>query len=217
MINVEFPATMRVARRVCLCAAMAATMALAGCAGMMPVPAAPAADRTARPYFQTLDLDGRLSVHYQRNGKDEAVHGSFSWAQSPERTHVTLLSPLGQIIAVIDIDAGGATMRQANQPARTAANADALAAATLGWPLPVAGLRQWLQGFGTDAAGRRFVATPEGTAVLATQDGWRIRYADWQPDAGSMRPKRIDLQRSTTQAGEVSIRIVIDSWQGLAG
>lgn len=217
MMDVDFPATMRVARRACLGAAIAATMALAGCAGMMRAPAAPAADQAVRPYFQTIDLDGRLSVHYQRNGKDEAVHGSFSWAQSPERTRVTLLSPLGQIIAIIDIDAGGATMRQANQPMRSAADADALAAETLGWPLPVAGLRQWLQGFGTDTSRRRFVAMPGSTAAFATQDGWRIRYADWEADTASMRPKRIDLQRSTTQAGEVSIRIVIDSWQGLAG
>jgi outer membrane lipoprotein LolB len=28
-----------------------------------------------------------------------------------------------------------------------------------------------------------------------------------------MRPKRIDLQRATDQAGDVSLRIAIDTWQ----
>jgi outer membrane lipoprotein LolB len=214
MTGFHFPAAAHAARRACLCAA-AASMMLGGCAGMKPAPSSPAVDnQAARTYFGAIELDGRLSVRYQRNGKDEAVHGSFSWAQTPDRTSVTLLSPLGQIIAVIDVDAGSATMRQANQPPRTAADADALAAETLGWPLPIAGLRHWLQGFGTDADGRQFVALPANSrAVHVTRDGWRIRYADWEADAASMRPKRIDLQRATDQAGEVSIRIAIDTWQ----
>jgi outer membrane lipoprotein LolB len=48
---------------------------------------------------------------------------------------------------------------------------------------------------------------------VATRDGWRIRYAGWQDDTPPTRPKRIDLERYTAQAGDVSIRIVIDKWQ----
>jgi hypothetical protein len=70
------------------------------------------------------------------------------------------------------------------------------------------------QGFGAGANGRQFVAAPaDSGAAHVTQDGWRIRYADWQSDAAVMRPKRIDLQRATDQAGDVSLRIAIDTWQ----
>ncbi len=170
-----------------------------------------------RLFHENIDLNGRMSVQYQRNDKDEAVHGSFTWAQTPQHTQIMLLSPLGQTIAAIEIAADQATMIQAGQPPRTAADVDALAADTLGWPLPVAGLRHWLQGFVLDRNGQRIAATPQSgnTPVVTTRDGWQIRYVSWEnaTPSGHGRPKRIDLQRSTAQAGNVAIRIIIDNWQ----
>lgn len=172
-------------------------------------------DAAQRLFHETIDLTGRLSVRYQSNQKEEALHGSFTWAQTPARTTVTLLSPLGQTIAIIDATPQRATLTQGGHPPRIAATVDALTADALGWPLPVAGLRSWLQGFATDHAGIDFVATPTAEDVT-TPEGWRIRYANWQSDTNSLlpiRPKRIDLSRLTAQAGNVSIRIVIDTWQ----
>lgn len=201
---------------------LASILVLPGCAGL-PKPVSttgtlPSAGNVAtRPLHETIDLSGRLSVRYQRNGNEEAVHGSFTWTQTPQHTAITLLSPLGQTIATIAIAPGHATMTQAGQPPRAAADVDALAADTLGWPLPVAGLRQWLQGYALNTEGQRFVASPEPAraTTVTTPDGWQIRYVSWENDttSGHARPKRIDLQRSTTQAGEVAIRIVIDAWQ----
>lgn len=172
-------------------------------------------ERTERPQAsgrdlqQRLELSGRLSVRYQAQQKEEALHGSFNWSQTPERTSVTLLSPLGQTVAVIEAGPAGATMTQAGQPLRVAADVDTLTAEALGWPLPVAGMREWLQGVAIDSEGRRFAASPQAEEVM-TSDGWRIRYSGWGEGG---RPRRIDLARHTEQAGEVSIRIVIDSWQ----
>lgn len=189
--------------------ALAATsLALAACATLAP-PDAPAPAAAGRSYQDRLELGGRLSVRYQGPQKEEAVHGSFVWNQAPQRTAVTLLSPLGQTVAVIEAGPAGATMVQPGQPMRVAPDVDTLTAEALGWPLPVAGMREWLQGFATDAGGRRFVASPRQDQV-ATADGWRIQYTAWTDEG---RPRRIDLSRSTQQAGEVSIRIVIDSWQ----
>lgn len=187
---------------------------LTGCASISP-PVAPADQAQAalvRPFHAAIDLGGRLSVHYQSSNRDEALHGSFSWSQTPARTTVTLLSPLGQTMAVIEVTPNGATLAQAGQPPRGAADVDALTGEALGWPLPVAGLREWLQGFALDSAGRRFVATPAASEVT-TVDGWRIRYPAWLDDNAPARPRRIDLARATERAGDVSIRIVIDTWQ----
>jgi outer membrane lipoprotein LolB len=210
------------------------TLALTGCASIAPPPAAPVQgaptpsapeSRQATPvrtYRDTIDLDGRLSVRYQRNGREEALHGSFTWAQTAHQATVTLLSPLGQTLATIEVTPGHSSLTQTGRPLRVAADVDALAADALGWPLPVAGLRGWLQGFAIDGSGHRVIATPSTTATtVATPDGWRIHYASWQnddpaagdPAAARNHPKRIDLERSTAQAGDVSIRIVIDSWQ----
>lgn len=189
---------------------------LAACSSLAPpLSTTPVVSQSAeRRFAESIELTGRLSVRYQGPQGEEAVHGSFNWMQTPSQTRITLLSPLGQTIALIDVSPQGASLSQAGQPVRHAADVDALTAQTLGWPLPVAGLREWLQGIAHTASGQRFVATPQASEVT-TQDGWQIRYANWQPDIASpqARPKRIDLARNTQQAGNVSIRIAIDSWQ----
>ncbi|WP_019142039.1 outer membrane lipoprotein LolB [Noviherbaspirillum massiliense] len=194
---------------------------LAGCASLSPsgankLPPAATAPAESRIYFGTIELGGRLSVFYQnpRTGKDEALHGSFTWEQTPDQTRVTLLSPLGQTIAIITVAAEGATLMQNGKTVSAAGDVDTLVMQTLGWPLPIAGLHEWLQGFGTDAAGQRFIATPL-TPEVNTRDNWHIRYVNWENEAGPdpVRPRRIDLGRRTSEAGDVSIRIVIDTWR----
>ena len=112
----------------------------------------------------------------------------------------------------------GATIRQAGQTPRSATDPNALAQQALGWPLPVAGLRDWLQGFANDTSGKRVSASSDNTAVINTDDGWQLQYASWEPavTGAGTRPKRIDLTRTTIEAGQVSIRIVIDTWQPTA-
>jgi outer membrane lipoprotein LolB len=195
----------------------ALALGLTACAGLPPTPGEqsprPHTPATERVFYETVDISGRLSVRYQGRQQEEAVHGSFIWAQTPARTAVTLLSPLGQTVAVIEATPQRATLTQAGQAPRTETDVDTLTANALGWPLPIAGLRDWLQGFAIDHAGHPFIAAPNAENVV-TRDGWRIRYANWQSDPSSvLRPKRIDLARFTDQAGDVSIRIVIDSWQ----
>jgi len=196
--------------------AVALPMLLAGCASLTPPDAgalrAESARAAGRQYQNSIDLDGRLSVLYRLNGEDQALHGSFTWHQRPGHSQVALLSPLGQTLAVIDVRPYGATLTQSGGVTRTALDVDALAAQSLGWPLPVAGLRTWLQGFAVQANGQPFVATPAADRVV-TRDGWRIHYVTWDDgDPAQVRPKRIDLERQTEQAGDVVIRLVIDDW-----
>ncbi|MEB0134283.1 lipoprotein insertase outer membrane protein LolB [Actimicrobium sp. CCC2.4] len=175
----------------------------------------PTASMSSVQAVTAIDLGGRLSVRYQRDGNEEALHGSFSWSQRADRTLVTLMSPLGQTIATIAITPTEAILTQSGQPARSAADPDALAADALGWPLPVAGLRDWLQGHAKDANGRSVNASPANSNPILTGDGWTLQYASWEASevAKPARPKRIDLSRSTSAAGNVTIRIIIDSWQ----
>ena len=204
-------------------AVIAFTLAVSGCASLNQpsTPNAAVTSTSQREYHQAIDLSGRLSVRYQQDGKEQAVHGSFTWSQTSDHTIVTVLSPLGQTLATIDITPQQSTLHQAGQPLRTAADVDLLTAQTLGWPLPIAGLRDWLQGFGADANGKRFNLSPasdSSASNITTADHWLLQYVGWQTVDGSggvasSYPKRIDLSRNTEQAGQVAIRIVIDSAQ----
>jgi outer membrane lipoprotein LolB len=190
---------------------------LASCASTVPIEQREQTATAMRVYHEAVDMSGRLSIRYQANGSEQALHGSFNWSQGPDRTLVSLLSPLGQTLATIESTPAETVLRQPGQPPRTASDVDALTAQALGWPLPVAGLRYWLQGFAMDAGSRRMIAAPGMSAPQQTsmQDGWRLHYASWNQDAASPHPKRLDLQRTTQQAGDVEIRLIIDSFQAL--
>jgi outer membrane lipoprotein LolB len=195
---------------------LALSTLLAGCAGLSQQSAPDTAVQTPVAYQESIAIDGRISVQYAQNDQPQSLHGSFNWSQAPGRTALELLSPLGQTVATIDVRPDMATLVQSGRAPQMAPDIDQLAARALGWPLPVAGMRHWLQGRGTDSAGKPFQAVPgDENASFVTADGWRVAYPTWQTetDSGRLRPRRIDLTRHTAQAGLVSIRIVVDNWK----
>lgn len=186
-------------RRFLFCAAL--TLAtLGGCASVAPLPAG------VRSYADDLTLSGRLSLRYPVQGKTQSVQGKFLWIQQRDHTDIELYSPLGQTIARIAIRPGVATLEQSGGQRYSAASPDALTEEALGWPLPVDGLRDWLQGFVRDTNGRMQVAMPERQERF-NSEGWQLSYPDWQASGPVAVPKRIDAAR-----GDIALRIVIDDW-----
>jgi outer membrane lipoprotein LolB len=187
-----------------LCAAL-----LAGCASAPMTPSPAQSSQMVRGYRDTFDAAGRLSVNYRKDGSPESLNGKFTWAQKPGRIDVSLSSPLSTI-ATINITPQAATLVQANKAPRVAKDIDSLTAETLGWSLPVSGLRDWLQGYATGADGKRFVASPANNSVT-TADGWHLRFVSWQDErAAQPVPKRIDAERNAASPDELAIRIVLD-------
>lgn len=167
---------------------------------------------TERQYQTAIALGGRLSVRYQQDGQPQSLQGKFRWLQQGEQTDITLYSPLGQTIATIAINPQGAVMTQSDGEKRQAPNVTALTHQVLGWPMPVDGLRYWLQGFFRDSDGGLQRASPDERQNFRS-DGWQVRYVSWQRNAAIQYPKRVDLERSTAEAGDIHLRLVIDDWQ----
>lgn len=185
---------------------VAVLMLLSACGTLVP----PSGPPQSLNYHDDISLAGRLSVSFQQDGKARSVQGKFSWTQTKDQTDIALYSPLGQTMAKIAVAPGLARLQQAGEPVREATDIAELTAQTLGWPMPVAGLREWLQGFAQVGTQRK--AAPEGF----TREGWTVRYVSWQgepSDGVGVYPKRIDLRRLSAEAGEIGLRIVIDSWQ----
>ncbi|MCU6432254.1 lipoprotein insertase outer membrane protein LolB [Undibacterium sp. Jales W-56] len=181
---------------------------LSGCASP---PHRAAGSASERSYHSNIQISGRILVRYQQNGKPQSLPGSFEWQQTPDSLTIALLSQLGQTIATINQTASGASLQQAGQETRYASDLDSLLTESLGWSLPVSGLRDWLQAYSRNPQGQRTALAAQDNIEIDT-DGWHLRYATWEAGADSPRPKRIDLQRSTVQAGELSLRIAIDQW-----
>ena len=136
-------------------------------------------------YRDTIDLSGRLLVNYERDGKPDTLSVKFAWAQTAHEVNVALLSPTGQTVAKISVTPEAATLTQSGQPPRMARDIDTLAAQTLGFALPVSGLRDWLQGYATVAGGKRFAASPANNSVT-TPDGWKLTFVSWQDSPGAL-------------------------------
>ena len=163
------------------------------------------------PYRDAIELSGRLYVNYEKGGQPDTLTGAFTWSQSAAAVDLALLSPVGQTVAKIRVTPESATLTQAGRAPRAAGDIDSLSAQTLGWSLPVSGLRDWLQGYATGAGGTRFAASPANNTVT-TPDGWRLTFVSWHNEAAAHpAPKRIDAQRdATASAGALALRIVVD-------
>ena len=187
--------------------------ALAGCAttATQTTGVTPGASQAAAPYRETIELSGRIQVSYQKDGQPGNVTGGFEWSQQPGKIDVSLISPLKQTMATINVTPQQATLTEAGRAPRSASDIDALTRQALGWSLPVSGLRDWLQGYATDAAGKRFAASPANNSVF-TQDGWRLRFVSWQTGQGGVQmPKNIVAQRSASATSdELSLQIILD-------
>ena len=186
--------------------------ALLGACASVPTGQGPiSSSAVLAPYQANFETAGRLSVNYKQKGSAESLTGKFTWMQTPARLDVTLSSPLATI-ATITVTPESATLVQSNKAPRVASDIDALTAQSLGWSLPVAGLRDWLQGYATDAQGKRFAASPANNHVF-TRDGWNLRFTKWQDKPGpngAPLPKTIRAERSATAtSGDLSIVITI--------
>jgi len=185
---------------------------LAGCAtsGVNVPHPMPHSTVPVAAYRDTIDFTGSLSVSYEREGQPRKDTVRYSWSQRPGNIDVTITAPaLGQTLATLHVTPQAATLTQSDRVPRTAPTIDALTAQTLGYALPVNGLRDWMQGYATDAKGQRFTASPANNEVL-TQDGWRLRFAEWQGDAATPVPRRIRAARSATaDSGALELNISI--------
>ncbi|RJG14842.1 outer membrane lipoprotein LolB [Massilia cavernae] len=182
-------------------------MLITGCATTTP---AAVSQAPVAAYRDVIDLNGSLLVNYQKDGKPETLSGKFSWSQKGDLIDVSLASPFGQTLAQISVTPDSATLTQTDKVPRVAKDIDSLTAQTLGWSLPVSGLRDWLQGYATTPGGKRFTASP-ATNTVTTADGWRLTFVSWQDEAAAQPvPKRIDAERNATATtDELAIRIVI--------
>ncbi|MES2319755.1 MAG: outer membrane lipoprotein LolB [Pseudomonadota bacterium] len=180
---------------------------LSGCA----TTTGPASQTPVAAYREAVDLSGRLLVNFEKDGKPDTISVKFTWTQTPGVVDASLLSPTGQTVAKINVTPQAATLTQAGKEPRVARDIDALTAQTLGWSLPVSGMRDWLQGYATAPGGKRFAASPANNTVT-TADGWTLTFVSWQDDkAATPVPKRIDARRPASAASsDLALRIVLD-------
>ena len=164
-----------------------------GCTSIGPaVPALPTTD--------SFTLNGRLSVQHG----EETFSGSLNWVAHARRDELLFSNPLGQGIASLVRSTDGFVLTPAGKAPISADTADELTEKTLGFRLPLAGLRYWVQGHADPARPFDLRKARNGGLSQLMQDGWVIDYLQYREN----RPRKIHVTRD-----DLEIRLVIDEWQ----
>lgn len=199
----------RLARRASLSGAAALAVALAGCA-VTPTHGPSTSNATAELSTQTsLAYHGRFSVRYvDQNGRTRNAYGNFDWQQQGDTVTLQLLNPLGQTLAIVTSSPEAASLELPNRQPVTADNVSDLMQHTLGFSLPVEGLRYWLASSPAPSSRAKTVVDSDQTGRLKEidQEGWTIQYLAYA-DAPANGVKRLDLTR---ESPPLDIKLVLD-------
>jgi len=149
-----------------------------------------------------------MSVQYAHpaSGQKEQLFGHFEWVERGKAIELTLTDPLGQGVARIISDAEQSSITLRSGEVYKGATPEALTSRTLGWPLPVTGMRQWLRA--QPSSGAEVERSAAGQIVGMRQDGWIIRYPNAARDPAE-RPSRIDLSFAS-RGRQVALRLALD-------
>jgi outer membrane lipoprotein LolB len=182
-------------------AAAMAALTLAGCAALPP--AGPSDSRRVSVYYETFEASGRMAV----NRAGEGFSFNFRWTGTPEADAVDLQTPLGQVVAQLVSERGRVRLTGADGRVIEAGSWEELTQRELGWPLPVAGLRYWIQA--VPRPGGPYAESPDAFGRLAhlQQDGWDIFYRYAGDGPAPSRPSSLRLG-----AYQLEVRIVVDQW-----
>lgn len=152
------------------------------------------------PHTDRFALNGRVSVQ----NDSESFSGSLHWAADTKQDELLFTDPLGQGIASLVRSPAGVVLTPAGKTPVQAETADELTEKTLGFRLPLAGLRYWVQGHPDPGRPYERRSGENGGSAQLRQDGWTIDYLQYREN----RPRKIHVTRDGLE-----IRLVIDEWQ----
>jgi len=162
-------------RELCRSALVLCLLLLAGCA-TAPKPAVPAGQANAGPW------SGRLALQVEDN-QSQSFAAAFELKGDAGNGELTLLNPLGSILALLQWSPGTATLRAEGQT-RQFESPDALVAQATGSAIPMAALFDWLRGIATPVPG-------------------------WQADLSQLAQGRLHAHRNNP-APAADLRVVLD-------
>ncbi len=157
----------------------------------------------------TQSYRGRFSVRYaDQNGQTRNAYGNFEWEQRGDTVTLQLLNPFGQTLAIVTSSPASAMLEVPNRQPVTAENVSELMQRTLGFSLPIEGLRYWLASSPAPTSHAKTIMDPEQSSRLKEidQEGWTIDYLAYA-DAPATGVKRLDLTR---QDPPLDIKLVLD-------
>lgn len=170
---------------------------LAGCA-TSPV----TVQRPAQP-DAPFAFNGRVSVKQGERRESASVR----WVHQAAEDEILLQTPLGQTLARLRRDAHEVTLEAAGRH-YVAQDMESLMQQSLGWQLPLSGLRYWVMALPAPEGEVSIERATNGQVSLLRQQGWEIAYTRYAAEAPDALPLRLKLRRE-----EMEVLLVIHEWE----
>jgi outer membrane lipoprotein LolB len=132
-----------------------------------------------------FSLAGRIAARY----RSEAFTGNIAWRHAKTGDELLITTPTGQGVAQIVRQGDAVLLKTAEPREYRAADSESLTERVLGFPVPIEGLAEWVQG---------------KPAPQLESRGWRVEYQEYDEQR---RPRRM---RVTYQG--IELRLAISQW-----
>lgn len=185
------------------------TMWLGACATVSP-PAVEGDGKWARRQQQLAGISrwvvqGRVGIETRSDGGTAALN----WEQDGDSYAMRIMAPLGQGTFELRGNEVGVSLRTPDNRRVSARDPESLMQQSLGWSLPVAGMRYWVRGL--PVPGHRIDQIridDDGHLLDLQQDGWRISMQRYRAVGEHQLPDKIFMESEP-----LKMRVVISEWQ----
>lgn len=198
--------------RIIVATIVAAAALLNGCAELMPSSAGSTTENAdwAKRQKQLTAIErwtvqGRIAIETTAEGGS----ATLNWDQDGERYAMRITAPLGQGTFELQGDEDGVSLRAPDNKTLTARDPQALMQQSLGWSLPLSGLKYWVRGLPSPGSRVEQLRLDDaGRALDMQQDGWRISLLRYRDVNGIELPEKIFMASEP-----LKMRLVISEWK----
>jgi outer membrane lipoprotein LolB len=149
-------------------------------------------------------LQGRLAL----KGPHDSASGSVQWWQGKEGFDLRLHGAFGRGALRLTENTAGARLERADEaPIEASSAAVLLADALPDMPLPLESLRYWVTGRPAPGAVEAQWLDADNRIALLRQDGWEIRYLEYQSVPPWALPGKLQATR-----GDIELRLAVKRW-----
>lgn len=180
-----------------------------GCAPMATRVTSSSSDNARQAGLKNLRhwvASGRISIV----ADDEAWNGNLHWRQTGADVYdIRIIAPLGQGTLLIKGDREGVELRTSDGKAPLqAATPEELLERSMGWQMPLSGMRFWILGIKSPHALETISLDENGRPAALTQSGWNIKLSDYRLIDRWYVPGKIEIEND-----RIKVKMLVQSWK----
>lgn len=147
---------------------------------------------------------GKLSIR----SEDDAWVAALNWRQDGDAYRIRLGGPLGQGGLELIGDSSGVTLKTADKKTYTADDPEQLLFETVGWRIPLSGLRYWILGRTEPQVPVDAIhINTAGRVLMVEQSGWQVRYLRYNDFERMILPTKASLETD-----RLSAKVLVTRW-----